>query len=120
MKINQKLAREISKFCKQLRDYPAIASGFKDPRLIPCLDSWEKCLPRNLVVIGIFRDPLKTAESLKTRNGFNYEKSLELWKKYNQKLLMILKKHDGFLLNFDWPKNKLISEINLIFPMTFV
>jgi len=100
LKINQKLTREISKFCKQLRDYPAIASGFKDPRLIPCLDSWEKCLPRNFIVIGIFRDPLKTAESLKTRNGFSYDKSLELWKKYNQKTFNDFKKTRWFLVEF--------------------
>jgi len=79
------------------------------------LDLWKKYLPRNFVVIGIFRHPLKVAESLKTRNQFEYSKSLELWKIYNQKLLDTVEKNNGFLLDFDWPKGKLLSELKLIF-----
>jgi len=86
----------------------------KDPRLILCFEQWVKYLPKNFVVIGIIRNPLEVAESLKKRNGFDYEKSLNLWKIYNQKLLEILEKYDGFLLDFDWSKKKLLDEIKVV------
>ena len=71
-------------------------------------------LPENLIIVGIFRDPLKVAESLKKRNQFDYTKSLNLWKSYNEGLLKLLEQHRGFLLDFDWPQDKLLSEIQLI------
>jgi len=113
-KINKKFGEKISEYCKGLLERSSFGAGFKDPRIIPCLDSWAKFLPKNFIIIGIFRDPLKTAESLKTRNGFSYEKSLKLWTHYNNSLLSLIEKHGGFLLNFDWPKSKLIYEIQKI------
>jgi len=114
IKVNSKLGNEIKKLSTNLIDNSAIASGIKDPRMLGCLDAWVKYLPKNFLVIGIFRNPLKVAESLKKRNGFTYEKSLNLWEQYNQRLLIYLEKFGGFLLNFDWPKKKLIGELDLI------
>jgi len=112
--INKKLGKEIGSAIKEITESGSLAAGFKDPRIIPCLDSWLKFLPKEIVLVGIFRHPLKVAESLKIRDGFSYEKSLQLWKTYNEILLSRLEKKGGFLLNFDWPKNKLLSEIKLI------
>jgi len=112
--VNKKIGAEIKKCTKNLLDDSTIAAGFKDPRFLVCFDSWLKYLPKNFVIIAIFRDPLKVAESLKKRNQFSYEKSLNLWKIYNQNLLEILEKHGGFLLDFDWSKKKILDEINLI------
>ncbi len=112
--VNKQLGDEIKKNVKELQKNSNFAVGLKDPRLILCFDAWKKYLPKNFVVIGIFRDPLKVAESLKNRNQFSYEKSLNLWKIYNQKLLEILDRNDGFLLDFDWPKKKMLNEIKLI------
>ena len=67
------------------------------------------------MIIGIFRHPLKVAESVKKRNGLSYQKSIDLWKIYNLKLLKYLEENNGFLLNFDWPKEKILSELNQIF-----
>jgi len=114
IKISAKLANEIKKAIGEILDNPFTVTGFKDPRIILCLSSWKKCIPKNFVIVGIFRHPLKVAESLKKRNNFSYDKSLKLWETYNEKLLKSLEKHNGFLLNFDWPKGKLISEIQLI------
>jgi len=91
----------------------ALAYGCKDPRFCITLNKWKKQLP-NFVIVGIFRHPLKTAESLKKRDGFDYDKSLSLWKTYNENLLTYLKKFGGFLLDFDWPKNKLLEQTQLI------
>jgi len=112
--VSTNLGKQIKKQVIDLYEHPSLASGFKDPRILPCLESWLKYIPKNFIIIGIFRDPLKVAESLKQRNQFEYEKSLTLWKIYNEKLLEYLKKYNGFLLNFDWSKNKLLSEIQLI------
>ena len=112
--ISEDIGKEISKCTEELVKHQSLASGFKDPRILLCFDSWTKYLPKDFIVIGIFRDPLKVAESLKTRNQFSYEKSLNLWRIYNQKLIYILDKHDGFLFDFDWTKEKLFSEISLM------
>lgn len=112
--ISDELGQEIKNVIIGLQSHSSIAIGFKDPRILLCLDSWQDYLPKNLIIIGIFRHPLKVAESLKKRDGFDYQKSLDLWKTHNQKLLDLLDKYKGFLLNFDWPKDKIISEINMI------
>ena len=112
--INKKIGKEILKETKDLMENNSLASGFKDPRIIPCLESWLKYLPKNIIIVGIFRHPLKVAESLKMRDGFSYEKSLKLWKIYNEKLLLLLEKYNGFLIDFDLPKKKLISDLNYI------
>lgn len=112
--ISDELGQEIKRTIMELQNHPSIAIGFKDPRILVCLESWLDYLPNNLIIVGIFRHPLKVAESLKKRDDFDYEKSLDLWKTYNQKLLDFLDKFNGFLLNFDWPKDKLTSEIETI------
>jgi len=112
--IDDNLGTEIKKISNNLLNHPSLAVGFKEPRIIFCLESWEKFLPANLIIVGIYRHPLRVSQSLKQRNGFTYEKSINLWKQHNEKLLLLLEKYPGFLLNFDWTKEKLFSEIDLI------
>ena len=112
--VDKKTGAEITNCTKQLQENAIFASGFKDPRILVTFDSWLKYLPKNFVVVGIFRDPLKVAESLKKRNNLSYEKSIRLWQTYNQNLLDILQKYDGFLLDFDWSKKKLLGQFKLI------
>ena len=103
---------------KKLVSEAPIAAGLKDPRTVIILDSIKDILPNNNIYIGIFRHPLKVAESLKTRNDFDYEKSLMLWQKYNQKLLNYLENRNSFLINFDWTREKLFGEIDKIIKKT--
>jgi len=112
--VSDKIGKEIKKNISNLAKCNALTVGFKDPRILVCLESWEKFFPKEILIVGIFRHPLKVAESLKIRNKFSYKKSLELWKIYNQKLLSSLEQFGGFLLDFDSPKEKLFSEIELI------
>jgi len=114
-KINSDLEQKIRKTFQDLQENGFLLSGFKDPRAIICFDSWEKCFPSPNILIGIFRHPLKVAESLKKRNNFSYEKSIKLWKQYNSKLLELLSTHQGILLDFDSETPKLIIEIKNIF-----
>ena len=112
--VNKKLGTELKNCTKQLQENAIFASGFKEPRILLLFDSWLKYLPKNFVVVGIFRDPLKVAESLKKRDNFSYEQSIRLWQIYNQNLLDILQKYDGFLLDFDLPKKKLLEQFKLV------
>jgi len=73
--VSKKIGKELKKCIVKLQAKSILASGFKDPRLLLCFDDWLKYLPKNLVVVGIIRDPLKVAESLKKRNNFSYEKN---------------------------------------------
>jgi hypothetical protein len=116
--VSENLGNEIGKTVQELLIHPSLAAGYKDPRILLYFDSWQRYFPDNLIIIGIFRHPLKVAESLKIRNNFEYEKSLGLWKIYNERLLQLLDKHNGFLLDFDWSKKKLLSELSLIFEKT--
>ena len=112
--ISEQLGTEIKNTLYELETHSSLAWGFKDSRICLCLDSWAHYIPKNFIIVGIFRNPLKVAESLKKRNNFDYEKSLNLWKDHNQKLLYHLEKHNGFLIDFDWPKEKMLSEIKMI------
>jgi len=114
IRINKQIANGIKKSVNDLEKNSLLASGFKETRILLFFDAWKKYLPKNFVVVGIFRHPLKVAESLKTRSKFSYEHSLDLWEIYNNNLLKILDNHDGFLLNFDWPKKRLLAEIKFI------
>lgn len=60
--------------------------AFKDPRTLLTLEGWLQVRP-DLALVGIFRDPLAVAHSLKRRNGFSLMKGLYLWQTYNERLL---------------------------------
>ena len=62
--------------------------GFKDPRTLFTLEGWQSVLP-SLECVGIFRHPLAVATSLHGRNGFPLEKGLDLWRIYNERLLLL-------------------------------
>ncbi|MDH3312852.1 MAG: hypothetical protein OEM28_06855 [Nitrosopumilus sp.] len=113
--VSENIGNQIQKVVNKLQLNSLITAGFKDPRIIFCMESWRTYLPNKLFIVGIFRHPLKVAESLKNRNNFSYEKSISLWYRYNTQLLELFKKYDGILLNFDWPKEKILSELKLSF-----
>lgn len=112
--VDSELGAEIKTIIEELYSFPSLCSGYKDPRILLYFDEWKKFFPNNIVIIGIFRHPLKVAESLKNRNGFSYEQSISLWSHYNSKLLKLLQTNVGFLLDFDWPKQRLFNELELI------
>jgi len=98
--IPEKLGKEITKASEELMKTPSLAAGFKDPHVLLYLDMWQKYLPKSSVIVAIFRHPLKAAESLKKRDGRDYEESLLIWKLHNLGLLESLKKHGGFFVKF--------------------
>jgi hypothetical protein len=60
--------------------------GFKDPRTLLTIEGWRALVP-DLEAVGIFRHPLKVAQSLKARNDLPLEAGLALWGAYNERLL---------------------------------
>jgi hypothetical protein len=65
--------------------------GFKDPRTLLTLDGWKLLVP-DLQPVGIFRHPLRVAQSLQNRNDMALDAGLALWKAYNERLVEI---HEG-------------------------
>jgi len=112
--VNKDMKKELRGAFNSIFKDSKLSVGYKDPRIILYLDAYVKFLSSDFKLIGIFRHPLEVAESLKVRNKFEYEKSINLWKIYNNKLLGCLEKYNGFLLDFDWPKEKLLSELKII------
>jgi hypothetical protein len=62
--------------------------GFKDPRTLLTLEGWLRLVP-DLQPVGIFRHPLRVAQSLQSRNDLPLEAGLALWKAYNERLVEI-------------------------------
>lgn len=60
--------------------------GFKDPRTLFTLDGWREVLP-SAELVGIFRHPLLVAGSLHRRDGLPVEDGVQLWIRYNRRLL---------------------------------
>lgn len=73
--------------------------GFKDPRSIFLLDGWLEAIP-NLQKVGIFRHPSLVTQSLMSRNNFTEEQGLDLWIRYNRKMLEIFKQKRFPIIEF--------------------
>ena len=76
--------------------------GIKDPRLLITWEAWKPFIEQ-YTIIGVFRHPLSVAKSLQKRNQFDVLKSIDLWKKYNNKLISVKKHEDIKLIDFDNP-----------------
>lgn len=76
--------------------------GFKDPRTLFTLGFWREAIPHPRLV-GSFRRPLAVAASLNARDGFDNDRGLRLWMRYNQRLLALSETEDLALIPFDLP-----------------
>jgi hypothetical protein len=74
--------------------------GFKDPRTLLTFEGWQRLVP-DLQPVGIFRHPLRVAQSLEKRDHFGVEKSLSLWMTYNTRLVEHHRKDPFPLVSFD-------------------
>jgi len=112
--MNEEIGKEIQESAEELMKVDSLASGFKDPFVCLYLDAFFDFLPKSSVIVSIFRHPLKVAESLRIRDGIDYDRGMKVWRSHNYGLLKALEKHNGFVLNFDWLKEKLLSEIDIV------
>jgi hypothetical protein len=73
---------------------------FKDPRTLYTLEGWLEALP-GLTLVGTFRNPTAVAQSLNRRSGMPMKEGLELWLKYNRRLLAYHRQYLFQLISFD-------------------
>jgi len=113
--LTEKQKKALNDLINRLISRPALATGLK--LIVKKLPDTLHLLPANTIIVGVFRHPLKVAESRVRAYGSSagdYERWIRRWKVNNERLLDILSRHGGFLINFDWPKEKLLSEINYV------
>jgi len=72
----------------------------KDPRLLLTIDAWLIHL-RQYQLIGTFRHPEAVAQSLYKRNEIPIEGGIELWLKYNRRLVELHRRYRFPLVQFD-------------------
>ena len=83
--------------------------GIKDPRLLITWEAWEPFI-ESYTIVGVFRHPFSVSKSLNKRNNFDILKGVDLWGKYNNKLINFIKSDNLILIDFDNPntfKNKI-------------
>jgi hypothetical protein len=87
--------------------------GFKDPRVLITLQGWLEAIPNPIYVASI-RNPNAVAHSLTKRNSFDHNFGLELWRKYNERLLQIVKSETVLLIDFDKTPSGYLKDIGTI------
>lgn len=75
--------------------------AFKDPRTLFTIEAWLREIPA-LQCIGTFRHPLAVAKSLRSRHSsMPVAEALELWERYNRRLLDLWNQRRFPLVSFD-------------------
>jgi hypothetical protein len=80
--------------------------GVKDPRMLFCLPAWEE---NNIQFIGTFRHPVNVSRSLEKRNDLGETSAIDwmnLWYRYNFKLVQMYQRHPFPIVNFDWESER--------------
>jgi hypothetical protein len=94
--------RHLKRRNRLLAEYEAAPFAIKDPRTLLLLDFWRDLLERP---IGVIRNPLSVARSLRARggpvDGFSDADHLELWKAYNRRLAEFRRDRDFPVIDFE-------------------
>ncbi len=80
------------------RDGPVV---WKDPRLCLLLPLWRSILPPPVVTVLLWRAPLATARSLRSRQGFTVSLGLALWDRYTRHALAALAGHAAYVMRYE-------------------
>ena len=78
---------------KRLRSGHSVC-GFKEPRLSILYDHWEPYIPCEKFILYMYRDIEGVAQSLKVRDGFNFEYSKKIWERYNEGCHQVMARYD--------------------------
>jgi hypothetical protein len=84
--------------------------GFKCPRTLFTLEGWREALD-DLTFVGTFRHPVPVADSLIRRNGGEREQWIDLWVRYNEKLLALHERSAMPLVCFDWSPAEYLQKV---------
>jgi len=98
-----------------LSNYPNNRTfGFKDPRTLFTLEGWLEALP-GARLVGTFRHPNAVVQSLNRRAGMQpVLPPLELWKRYNLRLLKYADELQFPLINFDSPGEQYLRDFKAL------
>ena len=91
--------------------------GFKDPRTMFTLPFWVEGFNSKMTIkyVGSFRNPSSVIASLQKRNTqMSFENALELWKKYNQRLVSYYNERSFSLISFDKDEDAYKQDIQYI------
>ncbi len=83
---------------------------FKDPRTTLTLPFWRDGI-QELILIGVFRQPIAVAQSLVQREKINLSEAIKLWCAYNERIIAQFSENYFPLLCFDNSKNEFIRQI---------
>lgn len=87
------LELRIESFLQEVR-VSSSTTGLNDPRLVLTWPAWESRLLAQ-PILSCVRHPMAVAELLQRRRGWSLDKSLQLWKSYNERLLALAqRRHD--------------------------
>lgn len=90
--------------------------GFKDPRALLTLDGWAERLP-DAIYVGTFRHPKRVARSLAARPAplhVPLAEGLELWRRYNERLVAWSSLNPMHLVDFDLPPEAYLKRVRAI------
>ena len=96
----KEMAHERDSIIKELDARGATHWGFKDTRTLFTLPFWLEAIDKP-AFIGTFRHPQRVALSLNKRDGAPLATSLELWCRYNKRLLEVARQFNVALVDFD-------------------
>lgn len=88
--------------------------GFKDPRTLFTLDGWLQRVPR-LRFVASFRHPMSVALSLHQRNEMPIAQAIELWRRYNQRLVELYHHYRFDLVCFDLAPEAYLQRVADVF-----
>ena len=87
--------------------------GFKDPRTVLTLPFWRRVIS-TIQFVGTYRHPMTVARSLASRNHMSIEKSLSLWRQYNERILRLRTEIRFPIVSFDLPPDEYRTAVRLI------
>lgn len=110
--LSESLTQDIINQSKQISKIKNWA--LKDPRMLFTYSIWQQYLEGHKL-IGTVRKPLDVALSLNKKNNIDVLAGLEIWYRYNTKLLSLWQKHRFPILVFGVAKDNYLKQTESIF-----
>jgi hypothetical protein len=88
--------------------------GFKDPRTLLLLDEWQLQIPMGIAFVGVYRHPISVARSLTERNAMPQVEGVDLWCRYNERLVSEHQRAPFPILRFDDKPGELLGGIDAV------
>ena len=87
--------------------------AIKDPRMLFTYKIWEKYLPEHKI-IGTYRKPIEVAHSLQVKNDIPISEGLEIWRRYNLRLLELWQEKPFPVIEFTADKQIYLTQFKQV------